>query len=770
MKSKVIQLLVILFLFLSTQVHSNTINKINFIGLNISSELDLLNSLTFKVGHEFSSNKSDQIIQELFQTGYFSNISISKNNDELNINLVENPYIKFFDIEQVKLNPWKNWVSPQELFSNEVLFEYLKENNLNTGEIYSQDKFDNFLSYLENSYSSAGFFNADISHEIEKDSENRVTINLKINQGTKVSISSLKISGSSFYDENTLLDILKIGESDNFILNMFTKKDEYSKSKFDQGIKALNEYYINSGFLDFKIINVLSDISSDNKKISFEIQISEGTQFKMGDISFSGELGNQTEEYLKSTISINKGDIFNRQIVVDDIQKIIDIYSDQGYAFVDINPLTDEFLDNINLKFNVSLNKKVYINRISIFGNTRTQDEVIRREISISEGGLYSRSELKKSILKLRRLGYFSDVQMDVLEIENSPDKLNLVFNVEETKTGSISSSISHSNNYGISIGAGIKEKNVFGTGNTLNADFKFAQSYNRSSFYFENPYFNENAHSISYGAFFSELKDDDIMKDSYEISSKGLTIGYGVPVTENTRVNLGFEFSDNDVKCGTNFATINYESKQCAVTSNDEFKASLNWTQSSLNDYMYPTDGSSNSIKFDVAIPPGDHEYFKVNFDYMSYKELSKNITLKLNSGIGVASGYGSKELPFYKRFFGGGSGSVRGFGNKSLGPLYANNKAKGGELSILGSASLIAPADFFSDNKNMRVSAFIDAGNIYESTSNVKLSDIRMSTGLGFAYLSPIGPIGFYWSTPLMKKSGDIIENFSFTIGTGF
>ena len=211
MKNKFIQLLVILFLFISTPVHSNIIKKINFIGLNISSENALLDTLTFKIGQEFSSYKSDQLIQELFQTGYFSNISISKNNDELNITVDENPYIKFFDIEQVQPNPWQNWISPQEqLLSDKVLSDYLKDNNLVAGEIYSQDKFDNFLAYLENAYSSGGFFNAQISHETEIDSENRIALNLIINQGRKVKISSMKISGSSFYDENTLLDLLKI--------------------------------------------------------------------------------------------------------------------------------------------------------------------------------------------------------------------------------------------------------------------------------------------------------------------------------------------------------------------------------------------------------------------------------------------------------------------------------------------------------------------------------------------------------------------------------
>ena len=234
-------------------------------------------------------------------------------------------------------------------------------------------------------------------------------------------------------------------------------------------------------------------------------------------------------------MTINSGDIFNRQSVVSDIQKITDVYSDQGYAFVNINPITKDLLDTVNVIINISLNKKVYVNRITISGNTRTQDEVIRREIGISEGGLYSRSVLRNSILNLRRLGYFSDVQMSASEVEGMPDKIDLSFVVEETKTGSISLSVSHSNNYGISLGAGIQEKNIFGSGNTLNTQLKLSESFNKLSFYFENPYFNDENHSISYGAFMSEINDDDVMQDSYEISTTGFSLGYGVPLSEST-------------------------------------------------------------------------------------------------------------------------------------------------------------------------------------------------------------------------------------------
>ena len=771
MKNKLIIITTILFLFFTTQAYSNPISKINFIGLNVVPESSIIGLFDFEIGQNFSGADSDKIIEALFKTGYFSNISIKKNKNELNISLKENPYIKYFDVELKDLNTWKNWLSPQnQLIEIKGIEKYIQDKNLFAGSIYTDLKLEELISSLKNEYISSGYYNIQITKEMEVDSENRIGIELFIDQGKKTKISSMQISGSSKYTEKELLKLFKIGEADNIVFNAFTKKDEYSKLKFDQGMQSLSNFYLNSGYLDFKIINVTSDLNDNNESMVIGIQISEGIQYKLGKISFGGELGNQPSEKLYSLLNLKKGDIFNRQLIVDDIQSIVDLYSDQGYAFVDVNPITKDYLDTVDIEMNISLNKKVYINRITISGNTRTQDEVVRREIDISEGGLYSRTALKKSISKLRRLGYFSDVQMNVVEIEGSPDRLNLDFVLEETKTGSLNFSISSSNNFGVTVGAGIQEKNIFGTGNTLNAELAFSKAYTRASFYFENPYFNEDNHSISYGAFFSQLTDDDIMKDSYEISTKGLSFGYGVPLTENTRINTRLEYSKNDITCGANFSTSNYELTQCATSKRDEFKLRVDWNESTLNDYMYPTDGSKNIVALDVALPLGDYQYFKLNANHSSYSPITKDLTLKITGDLGLASGYGSEELPFHKRYFGGGNGSVRGFGNKTLGPLYPNNAAKGGELSILGSANLITPAYFFNQGKNMRLSAFIDAGNIFEKNSNVKLDDIRMSTGVGFAYLSPIGPIGMFWSTPLLKKSGDTIENFSFSMGTGF
>jgi outer membrane protein insertion porin family len=769
MKNKFIQFLALLFLFFTTQSFSNPINKINFIGLNNSSESSLLSLMPFKTGQNFSPYASDKIIESLFKTGLFENIKIIKNESSLDITLKENPNIKYFDININTGTGLSAWFKGEKIYlAAEALNKYRDDSELSIGNIYTQKKLEEFILLLESKYFEAGYYNIEINQRVEIDTQNRIGIDLDLTQGKRATIGSFSITGSENFSEKELLELFEIGEADIALINYFTNKDEFTDSEIRNGINLMTNTYFDVGYLDFKILNVDSSLDNNKEKVSFDIEVSEGIQYKLGKVSFDGELGSIQLDNLESSVSLNEGDVFNRNSVIQSIQTLTDLYADQGYAFVNINPITSEFLDLVNINFVVSLNKKTYINRITISGNTRTQDEVIRREFGISEGGLYSRTNLKKALLKLRRLGYFSDVQIATSKVEGMPDKIDINFSVEETQTGSVSFSMSHSNNYGISFGAGIEEKNIFGSGNTLNANFKISESYNKISFYFMNPNYNDEGHSISIGAFKSEINDDDVAENSYEIDSLGVNAGYGIPLTDDTRVNTNLEFSKNDVKCSALFA--GYEASQCAKNSNDELKLNVNWSKNTLNSYLYPTEGVSNSLSAGIALPLSDYKYFNISADYKRYAPINNKTTLKLTGNLNLSKGYSGKDLPFYKRHFGGGSGSIRGFGNKTLGPLYPNGKAKGGEISILTSANLITPAFFFDNNEKMRMSAFIDAGNIYEKSSNIKLGDIRMSAGFGFAYLSPIGSIGGFISTPILKKSGDIIENFGLSIGTGF
>ena len=771
MKNKLIQLSALLFLFFTTQSFANPINKINFIGLNNTSESTLLSLMPFEAGQNFSPYVSDQIIESLFKTGLFENISIVKDEKSLDITLKENPTIKFLEIELSSDSAFSDWLKGEKIhFTSEILNEQITENALSAGNIFTEKKLEDFILLLESEYSQAGYFNSKIIHNIEIDTQNRAGIELIVSQGNRATIDSFVISGSDKISEKELLKLFKIGEPDMALINYFTNKDDFSDSKLRNGIEMMTQTYFDTGYLDFKVLEVKSNLNENKEKLSINIEVSEGIQYKLGDVSFEGELGNISESELNNTVSMSKGDVFNRNLIITDIQSLTDLYADQGYAFVDVNPITSDFLDSVDINFDISLNKKTYLNRITITGNTRTQDEVIRREIGVSEGGLYSRSILKKSLINLRRLGYFSDVQISTSEVEGMADKIDINFNVEETQTGSVSFSMSHSNNYGVSFGAGIQEKNIFGSGNTLNADFKIAESFNKVSFYFKNPNYNDEGHSVSIGVFKSEIDNDDVAANSYEIDATGVSFGYGLPLSDDTRINANLEYSKNDIKCSALFAGTGYESSQCAVQSNDELKANVGWSKNTLNNYMYPTEGANNSLNLGVSLPLGDYRYFNINADHTSYAPINTTTTLKLTGNLNLSKGYSGKELPFYKRHFGGGAGSVRGFGNKTLGPLYPNGKAKGGEISILGSANIITPAFFFEDNEKMRMSVFIDAGNIYEKSSNIKLGDIRMSAGFGFAYLSPIGSIGGFISTPVLKKSGDITEDFGLSIGTGF
>ena len=773
MKIRIIQIIFFISVFLSFQSFAETINKIEFSGLNLTPKSTVMSKLPVKIGDTYNSTTSNKIISSLFDTGYFSDIQVELNNDILLIALIENPRIKIINIKTDYKKNWSNWLdnSNKKLaLDNTSTDELITNYELSAGDIYTKKKLHELVSEIKNQYLAIGYLNVEIAENIEVDSQNRIDIELVISQGKEARIGSISFSGNNVFADEELLDHFSFGMKTNSFINYFTNKDRYTDLAFDEGIESISNLYMNSGYLDFKFTNVNKTLSEDKEYLNIEIGLDEGIQYKLGTVSFEGELGNQKLDDLMKLVSIQKGKIFNLQTIVSDVQKITDVFVDQGYAFANINPTTEDVLDVVNIHFNISLNKKVYVNRITISGNTRTQDEVIRREISLSEGSLFSRSALNKSVSNLRSLGYFSDVQMEASNVEGMPDKIDLNFEVIETKTGAISFSVSHSNNYGISFGAGIQERNIFGSGNTFNANLKISESFKKLSIYFEDPYFNTDNHSISYGAFYSKQSDDDVMSDSYNINSKGVTLGYGVPLTEDTRLNANLEYTNNDLVCSSGFAASGYEPTQCANNNNDEVIFGLSWNESTLNHYMYPTDGKSNLLSVDVALPLSDYRYVRANASHASYQPLSDNLTLKLTGSFGLISGYSGEEVPFFKRHFGGGSGSVRGFGNKSLGPTYPNSTAKGGEISVLGSVNIISPASFINNSENMRVSAFVDTGNIFEKSSSMKLGDLRMSTGVAFAYLSPIGAIGAYWSTPIMKKTGDDIENFSFSLGTGF
>lgn len=761
MKKSLLKILVSASIISSSVALADPIKSIEILGLSSISRGTVLSYLPVETGDDYNNQVSGQIIRDLYKTNFFKDIEVSQKDSILKINLQENPHIKYIDVLNYS----------DKVIDEERLTQILKNMDLSQGKIFNKRQLNKLIEQLESTYVSKGYYGIKITKKIETDAQNRVGIELDVHEGEVARIGSMKITGGNIHDEDDLLDLFEIGEADFFIINYFTEKDHYSKVALDAGVEAMKSLYVNSGYLDFKINKIETELSTDKQNIDIDIQISEGAEYKVGAISFTGDLLNQSVEELKELLTINTNDVFERKKVIESIQAITDVFADQGYAFAKINPITKENTDShiIDLEIDIALNKKVYINRITIVGNTRTQDEVIRREIGINEGGLYSNTELDESIKKIKRLGYFSDVKMEVSKLKNFNDKINLHFSVEETKTGTFSIGLSHSNSSGASFNMGVKENNFLGTGNTLNAAFSNSEAVQEMSFYFADPYFTEDEHSISYGVFTKDVDGTALDISSYKTNEVGFSLGYGIPITEDTRIGADIRVSSRDISCGTTFAT--QEVTQCASGDKTEVKTNLNWSNNTLDNFNYPTEGTKNNLSLDLTLPIADFQYYKLDASHKSYYPLGNDLTWKINGSLGLAQGYGDKELPFFKRYYGGGSSSVRGFDFNSLGATYTGTTtAKGGELSMLAGTSIISPMKFINDSKNMRMSAFVDTGAIEEKASNIGFDQIRASAGVAFSWLTPVGPLGIYAAKPLIKKTDDQTKTIEFTLGTSF
>lgn len=753
----------IFILFIATNSFAITIKGIEITGNNAISKTTIMSYLPIAIGDEFNSKTSDKIIKELYKTQYFVNIEVLENNQILTINVSERAKIKYIDIRNYSNN---------DVLSDKSVSELLKDMGLTSGEIFDKRQLSKLINQLENLYISNGYYDTKVDSTVEIDSLNRIGVEINITEGEITKISSMSIVGAEIFTEDKLLDLFDIGEADFWIINYFTKKDYFNKNLFDSGINAMKYLYKNSGYIDFKIINLDTKFSSNNGSVDIVINIDEGSEYMLGDITFSGDLLSYSELDLISALGLSSGDVFRRSDLISGIKTINHIYADHGYAFSSINPLTTNSTKKnyINLNIDINLNKKIYINRITINGNTRTQDDVVRREIGISEGGLYSRSELDESINRIRRLGFFSDVNMKVNRVNDFDDKVNLIFDLVETKTGTFTAGVSHSQQTGPSFNVGIKEKNILGTGNILNAKITSSKAVKEVSFYFSDPYFTNDKHSLSYGFFNKKLDAENLDVSAYKVDETGASLGYGIPLTTNSKLTGKASLSSREITCGNVFSSAGYESTQCSNGDKIEVKTGITWTENTLDNYLYPTIGTSNIIDLNLALPIGDFKYYKVDARHRSYYPIANNMTFSLKGRSGIADGYGSKELPFFKRYYGGGSGSVRGFNFNSLGTTYANGDAKGGEVSLSTSAEIISPIEFVENSENMRMSAFIDAGVISEKLSNVDLSEIRMSVGAAFYWMTPIGPLGVFTAKPLVKKSGDKTTSFQFTIGSSF
>jgi len=754
-----------LIFFISFSAHSQNINEIVIKGLSNISRGTVLSYLNIETGDSIPNEKTiGQVSNSLFKSELFEDVKINVVDSTLVVSVKENPVIKFFDFIDYE---------EDKVLNEQIILDIKNNFNLKVGKIFVKKNLDNLLLQLKSLYTENAFYKTSINVKTNLDEQNRIGIELFFNEGEQALINKMEITGNKFFEQDDLLSLFDIGEPDFFIINFFTEKDHFNKRELDSGIEALKNKYFDEGFLDLSILEKKVLYNKETDSLNIFIKISEGVQYKLGEILFSGDILNFDTKILRNQISLNNGDNFKRSLILDGVKKITALFQDKGYAYADtkmqVKLIENTDLLEVNIQSNP--NGKVFIDRINITGNYRTQDNVIRRQLKLLEGGVYSKSDLQNSINRIKRLGFFSDVDYELKRKLDNTDKVDMFLSVTEQKTGEISLGLAHSNSTGAAITAGISQNNILGTGNILDAKLSNSDAVEEMSFYFKNPHINNAGHTMSYGITNRTVNASDLGTSDYTLDEVGFSFGYGVPLSENSSIFTEMKLSSIDLKCGSSLKLYD-EVNQCNSNDDLDFTASFSYTEDTLNDFYFPTDGIRSSFKTFIGLPVADFNYYLIETSIKGYQPVLDNKTFKYSSRFKTGTGYAGDELPFYKRFYEGGSSSVRGFDFNSLGSKYSStNEPKGGEITWISSVGLGAPASFIGiDNKNMRVSAFVDGGLIGEKQSDFDLSEFRASSGLAFYWLTPIGPLGANFALPIIKKSGDSTSSFSFALGTSF
>jgi len=752
----------LLFLFLSNLSYSQTIKDIEISGINSISRGTILNYLPVESGEDFNLEVSSQIIKVLYKTKLFKDVEIDFIDGKLFISITENPTIKYIDF----LN-----YDDGEILSEDNIPSLRKTYSLSTGQVFIEKNLVDLTNKIKDLYRDNGYYSIKVSTKENIDSANRIAIEIDIQEGNRAKINSFKILGSNYFTEKQLKKLYSMGEADFFPLNYFTNKDEFNQIIFDSETEKLKTKYFDEGFLDFEILSSKVDIDEKQSLINVSLDLFEGKRYLLGEIDFSSN-NEFSEKFLRSKISLENNNPFQRDKLISGLKKIQSLYHNKGYAYADVN--SDIKLDKdkgiVNVNVDISKNEKVYVGRINISGNTRTQDDVIRREFNILEGQIYSREDLDNSLSNVKKLGYFRNASMEFVASKNNKDIMDIYLSVEETKTGEMSFGLSQSNSTGTSVNAGIKQNNILGTGNIFNGSFSNSSAVKDIRFFFKDPYFNDLGHSISYGLFNKKIDGSSLDVSSYKIDETGGSFGYGIPLGKTSDIFANLNISNIDLLCGSTLASSGYEYAQCNANKNLDITSSLEFSQNTLNDFMFPTSGLKNTLVFNSSIPGSDFSYFQLSGNHSSFYPVSDQLTLNFKTKLAFGRGFGDEELPFYKKYYGGGSSSVKGFDFNSLGPKYPNGLAKGGEVSYLSNISLISPVTFMEDSENMRVAGFIDVGSINENFSDFSIDEMRASTGIALTWVTPLGPLGIYYAQPILKKADDNIESLSFTLGSSF
>ena len=747
MKSNIFSCLLLLGLLLSSSVKGDeefVVRDIKVKGLQRISLGTVYNYLPVNVGEMFSLSNVSPAIKALFKTGFFKEVSLERDGSTLIVNVVERPSIAKIIFEGNKD------------LSKEDLTKALDKIGLAEGKIFDRQVLDKVEQELTRQYLSHGKYGLKIKIDVSNLTRNRVGIHINISEGRVTKIKQINIVGNNAFDEKILLGKLELNTSN--LLSFYTKDDQYSKQKLSGDLETLKSYYLDRGYINFTVESTQVAITPDKKDIYVTVNIKEGDIYTLSKVKLAGNLVVTPEELIR-LVSVGPGEIFSRKSATETSKAIQDRLGDEGYAFANVNmvPEINEVKKTVEMAFFVDPGKRVYVHRINFSGNSKTRDEVLRREMRQMEASWASSSKIERSKTRLERLGYFETVNVETPPVVGTADQVDVNYSVVEKSSGNLSAGVGFSQVQGIVLNANISQDNVFGSGKRVNVAFNNSSYITNYQFGFHNPYFTVDGVSQGYNLGYAKRNAGQINIANYSTNIANAGINFGIPLNEFDQIRFDTDVKNTELKAGSYSSyQINefiYGEYPGNGDANDKFLTlgqAISWSHDTLNRAIFPSKGGQQRLSGLTMIPGSQLEYYKLGYKHQHYFPLAKDLTFKLNGEVAYGGSYGSTTggLPFFENYFMGGTGSVRGFKNNTLGPRDSNGYPIGGSSKIVGNAEMFFPVPFFAETKSLRLGTFFDAGALNDSLS---LSNMKYSAGVSGEWLSPFGALAVSAAYPL-------------------
>ena len=718
----------------------------------------VFNYLPIQVGDTVDDARTSGAVRALFRTGFFRDVRLERDGDTLVVSVVERPSIGSIEF------------SGNEDLGTEDLMSALEQMGFAQGRVFNRSIFDQVEQELHRTYFAAGKYGARITGTVTPLERNRVAVRFDVSEGAAAKIRQINIVGNTTFDDEDLLDEIELGTTGFF--SFLSRADRYSKPKLAADLERLRSFYLDQGFINFNVDSTQVSITPDKQDVYITINITEGGRYLVRDVYLQGALV-VPEEELFELVTVVQGGVFSRKDVTETARSINERLGSEGYSFANVNavPEIDDAGKTVDLTFYVDPGRRVYVRRINFKGNTKTRDEVLRREMRQMEGGWISTGAIERSRVRLNRLGFFESVDVETPAVPGAPDQVDVDFTVAERPSGNLLIGAGYSDSQGTVFDVSVTEENVLGTGNRLSVSFDTSQVSRDLSVSWLDPYWTVDGISRGIDVYNRRTDASDANLADYDLDQVGAGMTFGIPVSELTRVNVGFNVERTDFIAG---ASASEEVRRFRDENGGRFTTLLvtgAWAKDSRNSRFLPTRGSLSRLSGEVAVPGSKLKYYKLFARHQRLFPLPNDFVFALDGELGYGDGYGGTgELPLTENFFAGGLRSVRGFEANTLGPRDSKEEPIGGALKVAGTAEVILPLPFTRESNAFRVTSFLDAGNVYRSTGDFEFDTLRYSAGVAGIWVSPVGPMTMSYAVPLRTRTGDETQGFQFTFGTSF